>query len=207
MSYGWSATGRIGSSANNSTFEADGTLVFHGTATQWKDCIADILTLQQTGTGISTNAAEGTVDYITAANTLDYAVANCQLNHERKSVSSIYPHIHWFQAENNTPNWLIQYRIQLTGGGAKTTSWTNYKCNTNAFTYTSGTINQISSGAGISVSGTVSDIIQLRIIRDSNNTSTLFTGADPYTLTASVMSVDIHYECDTSTGSRQEFIK
>jgi len=52
----------------------------------------------------------------------------------------------------------------------------------------------------------VSDIIEMRLIRDTVNTSTLFTGADPYTGTVGITSMDLHFECDT-LGSRTEYTK
>jgi hypothetical protein len=80
--------------------------------------------------------------------------------------------------------------------------------NANAFTYVSGTLNQISgfpevvapSGYGIS------DIVQCRVIRDYTNQSTLFTGTDPYIGSAEATSFDLHFIADT-LGSRTEYTK
>jgi hypothetical protein len=102
---------------------------------------------------------------------------------------------------------LLQYRWQ-TNGAAKVTSWTNYPLTTNVYTYTSGTINQISHDSGITppVGATLSDVIQIRLIRDNANGSTVFTGASNYAATAHVTELDIHFEMDTF-GSRQEYVK
>ena len=115
----------------------------------WRDEATSALRLQQTGTGVSYNATEATVDFITTTNLSDYIYDNVQLNHDRELTSAVYPHIHFFQTNNNAPNFLIQYRWQISGG-TKVTSWTNYKCNTLAYTYTSGTIHQIAYGSALS---------------------------------------------------------
>jgi len=74
--------------------------------------------------------------------------------------------------------------------------------------YTSGTLNQISAGPGLTppVGAQLSDILMVRILRDNANTSGAFAGADPYTAAVSFTSVDIHIKQDT-IGSRQQFIK
>ena len=80
--------------------------------------------------------------------------------------------------------------------------------NTNVFTYTSGTLNQISHCGGITPpsGSSLSDIIEIRIIRDSTNSTGLFTSVDVYSGTVSIKSADIHYEIDT-LGSRTEYTK
>lgn len=173
----------------------------------WRDELGDAVNLQVVGVGLSRNATEATADFATSANLSDYLYANIQLNHDRAFSSSIFPHIHYFQAENNVPNFLLQYRWQVNGA-AKVTSWTNLICNNSAFTYTSGTIHQIAYSAGISspVGSTVSDIVQFRIIRDNANTSGAFAGADPYTATVGVLSFDVHLELD-SNGSMAQYSK
>lgn len=172
----------------------------------YRDEIGDAIALQQTGAGVSRNNTESTVDYLTSANTSDYMYANVQLNHDRELTSTIYPHIHWFQALNAVPNFLLQYRWQVNGG-AKTTGWTNWQCNTTAFSYAAGTIHQICYSAGISaaVGSTISDIVQFRIIRDTTNVSGFF-GADPYGATVGVLAFDVHILLDTN-GSIGEYVK
>ena len=102
---------------------------------------------------------------------------------------------------------MIQYRWQIQGG-AKTTAWTNYKMNTPAFSYTSGVLNQICNGSGITPpnGAGISDILEVRIIRDNANATGIFAGANVYNATARVTSVDIHVEKDT-IGSNDEYTK
>lgn len=199
---------KIGDATNNVEFEADGTIKFNGTSTVFDDVTYDAIALQQTGPGISVNNTEGTVDFTATADSSDYMFVNPQMPHARKNGAVIYPHIHFFQTENNIPNFALQYRWQLNGG-AKTTSWTAIKCNIPVFTYVSGTLNQIvhpATGIIPPANDNISDIVQFRIIRDTTNALGLAYGADPYTTTVGVLQFDIHIEKDT-WGSSTEYIK
>ncbi len=187
--------------------ETDGTLEMHGTATVWRDELGDITRFKATGSRITEDAAEGTMVFATncVAGT-DYLYTNIQLNHDRLLGSKVNPHLHWFQAENNKPHWLLSYRWQKNNA-AKVTSWTNYKLDTSAYTYTSGTLVQISyNTAGLTPpSGDgISDVLQFRLTRDT--TSTVYVGADPYTTSVHGLSFDVHIETDT-LGSRTEYSK
>jgi hypothetical protein len=132
-------------------------------------------------------------------------ITNVQMNHDRLNGAVVQPHLHWWQTEDHSPHWLVKYRWQINGG-AKTTAWTNYKLDQLAFTYVSGTLNQISEGAGITppTGDGISDILQIQITRDT--TSTVYVGADPYTAAVHATSFDVHLELDT-LGSREESIK
>lgn len=198
---------KFGTAPNYTSFESDGTMVANGNATTFDDLSGSSLVLQQVGPGVSRNSSENTIEFVTTSNLLDYVYDNYQLRHAWKSGTTIYPHIHWEQAQNNIPNFLIRYRWQKNGG-TKTTSWSDYKCNTTAFTYVSGTLNQICYGAGISapVGYGISDVIEMRIFRDNANGSGVFSGADPYTTTVGITFIDIHIESDT-LGSRTEYSK
>jgi hypothetical protein len=200
---------RIGDLVTNYTkFNNEGHQTMEGNATVWDDLLGDVTGVKVQGTGVELNVTESTLDYLDSANTLDYGFFNFQLSHRWKLGSTIEPHVHFEQTNNAVPNWLIQYRWQRQGQ-PKTTDWTNYKVNSTAFTYTSGTLNQISDGAGIVPPedyNQVSDIVEMRLIRDTANTSGLFTGADTYTGTASVTSMDVHFEID-SIGSDTEYSK
>lgn len=200
------APAQLGGAAHYLNILADGTLRLVGDATYWDDLIGGIAAAVTSGPGVSLSSVEHSLDFVANANGSDYAWLAFQLEHRWKAGSPIFPHVHFEQAEAAVPNWLIQYRWQRQGQ-AKTT-WQNYKCNTPAFAYTSGTLNQICYGAGIAAPTgySISDIIQVRLIRDSANSTTLFAGADPYTATARVTAFDIHIECD-GLGSASEYVK
>jgi len=193
---------------NGLTVESDGTIKFDGTATVFDDMFADITKVKVQGTGLTSNEAELTIDFSVAAQLDDYAIVVYQMSHKWKGGSPINPHFHWVQASNSVPNFLIQYRWQKNGQ-SKTTAWTNHKCNTsNAFIYSSGSLNQITFGADIISPANygISDVIQVRILRDTQNASGVFTGLDPYSGTVAISSVDFHFEIDTE-GSRTEYGK
>ena len=197
---------KFGGATHYSQFESDGTLVFNGNATVWDDLIGAITSLKTTGAGVSLNATEQTIEFTVAANMSDFAWIPFQLSHRWKG-SNIHPHLHWEQTLNAVPNFLMRYRWQKLGG-TKTTAWTDYVCNTPVFAYTSGTLNQICHGAGITppVGYNISDIVQIQVFRDSANSTGLFGGANVYAATVGISSIDIHIEIDT-VGSRSEFNK
>ena len=185
-----------------------GHMTFGGAARPWKDELGELLAKRTVGARITDNTTEGTADYSDACKiATDYKITNVQLNHDKDLSVSLYPHLHWFQASANIPNWLLQYRWQINGG-AKATSWTDYKCNTSAFAYSAGTLNQISYGAAIAVPvGTnLSDIVQFRICRDTANDSGKFAGADPLSGNASALMFDVHFQIN-SMGSTDELVK
>lgn len=188
-------------------WENDWTQVFEWDATVFDDLLWDVTRTRTVGTRVTLNDIENTVDFTTSATLTDYVFLNYQLSHKWKLGTIIYPHIHWEQALNATPNWLFQYRWQMNGQ-PKTTAWTNYIAITNAFTYTSGTLNQISHNGGITppVNASLSDVIEIRIMRDSTNSTGLFPWPNLYAATASITSADIHYQIDTA-GSRTEYTK
>jgi len=207
LAYLQSRSIRVGNTLGYTEISEDGTMTFYGTATLFDDLTGDITRTRTTGTRCTLNDVENTIDFTNAGTLTDYIFLNYQMSHKWKSGSAVHPHIHWEQASNQTPNWLVQYRWQ-SNGGVKTTAWTNYVCNINAFTYVSGNIQQISGGSALNppVGYGISDIIQIRVIRDTGNNSGAFAGIDTYGSTASVMSVDIHYEID-QLGSRTEYVK
>ena len=211
-----SASGNI-TALSTSSFGAQGTdktvvdpsghQVMYGTARPWRDEAGNAVTLKISGPGVSINSSESTLEFTTSSNLSDFAHTNVQLNHDRDLTSIISPHIHWFQGENNVPNFLLQYRWQVLGG-VKDASWVDLKCNTKVFTYNSGTIHQLCESNDIVVPGgtNISDIVQFKILRDNNNSSGKFAGADPYTTTVGILSFDIHIMIN-SLGSTQEYVK
>jgi hypothetical protein len=192
---------------NYTNFDSTGHQTMVGNARPWRDQVNDALGIKQNGNDVTTNSTESTVEFSTTADLNDYLHVNIQLNHDKDLTSSIYPHIHFFQDQNAVPNFLLQYRWQVDLA-SKTTAWTNLKCNTLAVSYTAGTINQIAYANPISVpvGSTLSDIVQFRVIRDNANTSTVFSGADPYSGAVGITSFDIHFQIN-SLGSDEQYSK
>lgn len=192
---------------NYSEFESDGTLILHGTATTYEDLTSPALALKVKGTGIKENSTENTMDFQTTADySDDYLYTNFQMSHTKELDTRINLHIHWEQTENKLPNFLFEYRWQ-SQCNEKTTAWTKLPVTTSACTFSGTTLNQISYGEEISVTEeNLSDILQIRLYRDTANDSGSFSGVDTYTTTAKVVFIDVHYRRD-SLGSRDEFNK
>ena len=134
----------------------------------------------------------------------DVIATETQMPHGAKLNGKIYPHIHWWQTSSSAYVFTLQYRVQ-DNGSAKTTSWTNMTATAgtdDVYTYTSGTLNQITrfkDGSGnyyIDLDGVgISATIQFRMTR-----------TDALAGTATVTFFDFHYEIDT-LGSRDEIVK
>ena len=200
-------------------FDSTGHQTMVGEARPWRDELGDALSIKVQGAGITTDLDESVVNFdFNAAYNVNTALAdflykNVQLNHDRDLTSSIDPHIHWLQAKDYSPNFLLQYRWQINGG-EKTTAWTFLKCNVLTFPYTVGqVIHQIShpSAPIVPPAGShLSDIIQFRIYRDTTNVAAQFTGNCPYNTggnaSAGVLSFDLHFMIN-SIGSNEEYIK
>jgi hypothetical protein len=204
---------RIGSVSNYLAIEVDGTIERNGAATVFRDEVADLL---KTGTNnpsahLIQNFTDGTLDYKTNSDLNDYALSNYQINHDWKPGSEVEPHIHWFSRVGSTPNWLIQYRWQRNGQ-AKTSAWTYKRWASNAFAHPGGTtiINQITSFGNITPPSSyypISDVLQVRFMRDVSDGSSMFSGAsDVYSGNAEAFAIDVHIECDTD-GSRGQYSK
>lgn len=129
-----------------------------------------------------------------------------QLSHAWMESYPIQPHIHWYQDQEDVPNWLMAYR-KYNNGEAVPAVWTLAVPEAHVFTYTSGTILQISRFPLIGMSGMrISCFVDVKIYRDSANASTLFAGADPATGTQHMKEFDFHIMLDDD-GSHGEFTK
>lgn len=194
---------------NYTEFETDGTKVSVGNATTFRDEYTALIgsRLESPSSHITQSNAEGSLVFDTSCTLSDYVIMNPQLNHDRKLGSSVDIHLHWWQASSTMPNWLIQYRWQVNGQ-AKTTAWTSVKWSSNAFTYSAGTLNQITSFGLITPPSpdSLSDILQIRLLRDTTNASGLFAASDALVASVHALSYDVHIEMDTD-GSRQRYIK
>ena len=158
------------------------------------------------------NYFNGGVDFASNARYPEEPISMvAQMSHMYKTDSELRPHIHWYQNQDETPNWLLAYKI-LTNGDthAFDTDYSNHTfivSTGDVFTYVSGTLLQISNFTPFTPSGFgTSGIIHFALFRDTANVSTLFSGVDSYTGTATNLEFDIHFQKDT-LGSRQEFIK
>jgi hypothetical protein len=141
----------------------------------------------------------------------DYVTMNLQMPHCWKIGSLIYPHLHWRQSAAVMPNLLIDWRWQVNGAIALVPYYL-IPHSANAFTWSTGTLNQITkfesieppTGAGLS------DLLQIRLYRDVGNASSEFTGGaevdNDVQDNVNAYSFDVHFEID-SAGSNTEYTK
>jgi len=196
---------------NYSEFENDGTLIAYGDATCFRDELQSVTGAQITSPSadFQINIPEGSVTAEASARyPADYITTNWQLNHDWKSGTVIYPHIHWWQTTVNEPNWILAYRWQIQSG-AKATTWNDLRFSANIFAYTAGTLNQITRFPTITPPvgyGQVSDIVQVRLYRDVTNVSGLFDASETSPVDQDVVNLDVHIEVDMF-GSAQEYRK
>jgi hypothetical protein len=200
---------KIGGTANHIQIDINGNLTLVGDATQWDDGSGNLIgkRLESPSSHIVQNNAEGTMDFDTSTTLSDYVIVGIQRQHSWKLGSTIFPHLHWFQASATMPNWLIQYRWQRNGQ-AKTTGWESQEWTANVFTYSAGTLCQITEFGTIvpPADYAMSDVLQYRILRDTNNDSGLFSDVDALGATVAALSFDDHYE-KNSFGSNTEYVK
>lgn len=191
-------------------FESDGTLKCNGDATTFMDEKGELVgrAVNSVNGRIYANFDELTVVYkTTAIYDTDFVGMAIQLNHYRKLGAKIFPHLHWEQAQDNIPNWVIAYRYQIQGQ-EKNPTWTVVKWDRNVFTWNTGTLNQIVSFGRITPpSGDgPSDILELKLYRDTNDDTDLFGFTDPYDRDVHAVSLDVHIEVDCM-GSHTEYVK
>ena len=133
------------------------------------------------------------------ASVSDRLIFNFQVPHKAK-LSEMRLHIHWEQSNATARTFRVDYRIQ-NNGQPKTTAWTTVVRSTggeyDAFTYTSGTLNQITRLAEIDLSvAELSSTIQFRLTRTDNNAGDI-----------EATFVDAHYQTNSTQGSRTEYRK
>lgn len=189
-------------------------LITHG----WDDLQYQMVgqKLESPSSHITASAAEGAIVFAkTCDYPDDYVTMTIQMSHRWRIGTAIYPHLHWWQTAAAMPHLMIGYRWQINGE-LKETTWTNIAHSANAFTWSTGTLNQLTKfdhidppeGAGLS------DCVQFRIYRDVADDSDLWnveeeavpeddgtTQDDVY-----AVSFDIHFEIDAA-GSYGEYTK
>ncbi len=207
---------KFGNGTDYTEILADGTQRLVGGAITWEDIIQPLV-----ARNVDTSTGKLDYDYpnkaikiadSTSIGTDSHKIHFAyQIEHRFKLDGVAHPHIHWLQSSSDVPNWWFRWRFSQNGKAVG--DWTSGKLTTQIFTYTSGTILQLST-ASIEIDFTdadgsklcVSDFIDIEITRDTDNTSTLFTGNDPLDGNALLKAFDMHLQVD-SMGSNTEYIK
>jgi hypothetical protein len=192
----------VGSGDDRAEIDADG-IMLYGDSTVWEDLSTSLI-------GQRLNSVSGAVDYNYDNNSItfqsggsisstgDRVAWNLQHPHGAKQDGLFNLHIHWEQVDSTAREFTVQYRIQ-DNGDTKETSWTTVVVDTSAsslFTYSSGTLNQITELVSIDMSGhSISAVVQFRLARTDSVSGDI-----------EATFVDVHYELDTM-GSRDEYVK
>jgi len=163
------------------------------------------------------DTSSGRIDYNYDECTVDFALNArypnepicfvSQMPHAKAISTKVHPHLHWIQEEANVPNWVMAYRW-YSNNDVVPAVWTLAKYSVNTFTYVAGDLAQITTFPDINAPELegISSILDIKLFRDSANTSTLFAGADPYTVVAKAKEFDLHYQIN-SVGSGEEYTK
>lgn len=137
-----------------------------------------------------------------------------QVNHDWLIGTNLRPHIHWAQSSANIPNMVLGYRV-WDNGAAIPPTWTlmipaasGGRPSAHVFTYTAGTIGQITTFGEIDMSSItgLSANLQFKIWRDTDLGSGEYAGADPLVGNWLVAEFDYHYQRD-AMGSQGEIMK
>jgi hypothetical protein len=200
-------TTRIGTTANYSEFEADGTLEFVGDATVWDDLRVPISSIKRLGftdpawVQFKDDGAGSTGVYALAfdSGTDEEVFFTAQIPHSYDEGTDIYPHVHWTPSDGNAGNvvWGLEYTWQNINGTFGNTTIITVTDSTDA----TDRKHLYAAFAAINGAGmTISSILVCRLFRDANN------AADTYGSDAFLLEVDFHYQIDT-VGSRTETTK
>jgi len=212
----WNKTDRLNTSGgfkfgdvdngNYTEFQEDtGFLRGHGSGRAWDDLRFPFTgsRIDVDGGRVDYNFSENTVDFESNATSGDVVNIIVQMQHDWAQGTDVHPHLHWIQNQDADPAWRMDYRVYNNGG--QVPSWTTGVTPSEArqFTYTSGSILQLTefpviSGATELSGFGVSWFMDVKIYRVG--------ASDSYSGDASAKEFDLHYIRD-DRGSRQEYIK
>ncbi len=201
-----------GGNTNYSEFEADGTLVFNGTATVWGDYVTPLgpnnwrgVANNPTLTQLFTDGAGSQGVYAFVFSDGDEAIITIQMPHDWKEGSDISPHIHFMCTTDVSPadNFGIEFEYtwadlgeDFSANSTKSTIDISTGVNTDNNHRPEANV----TDAGIDGTGkTISSVLLCRIKRVAAQT-------DNYASGIVILDFDVHYEIDT-IGSRQELEK
>jgi hypothetical protein len=188
---------RFGVSPDTGLMDSYGLTLFNA-ATEWRDQQVDASRFKTIGANIpedidwTKGSFSGSVLVFQQG---DKATAKCQFNHDRKSNSNVYAHIHWTphsrgdEEANATVNWVLGYSWSSIGSAFPNydTLWLNDTCTGNDNDHLM-TRDIIISGSGKGVSS----ILDCFVLRATGDSWAGTTNAQ----SPGFLSLDFHYEVD-----------
>lgn len=188
----------FGDGINQTTFEADGTMKFEGSASVWNDINLAIGSLRQGASAPGTWTIPGTgiiLSTFGGDGPQQDAYGSLEILHDYKEGSDIFPHIHWCPTTTGAGDVVWQLEYSWVNGGGTVTASTTITVTVAA----NGVVakEQRSNFPTISGAGqTIGSRFLFHLFRDSAHAS------DTYSSDAAALDFGVHYERDT-TGSRQ----
>jgi len=195
---------------NYTEIEPDGTIITRGDGKVWDDVVGSLIARRLTSTvgRLNYNYEENSITMQNngdPADKDDRLIFNYQYPHAAVQTDATLGtqavqrlHIHWEQVSTNRIEWQTDYRYQINGQ-PKNTTWTTVTANSvddSAFSYVSGTLNQITALAEVLIpANSLSATVQYRLTRIDTTTGDI-----------EAVFVDAHVQFD-SDGSRQEYTK
>jgi hypothetical protein len=187
----------VGVAPDTGVLDSSGLTLFNG-ATEWRDQQVDASKLKTTGADIPEDVEWTKGSFSGSVLTFqqgDKATSKCQFNHDRKSNSDVYAHIHWTphtrgnEEANATVNWVIGYSWASIGSVFPNydTLWLNDTCTGNDNDHLM-TRDILISGAGKGFSS----ILDCFVLRATGDTWSGATNAQ----SPGFLSLDFHYEVD-----------
>lgn len=188
---------KFGTATDYTEFEADGTPVFIGDATNWNDINLGIGSLRAGASAPGTWTVPGTAIILASFNgsgPQQDAYGSLEILHDYKEGTDIVPHIHWCPTTTAAGNIVWQLEYAWTNGGGTVTASTTITV-TVATTLT--VANEIRSNfPAISGAGkTMGSRFIFHLFRNAAHVD------DTYTDPAGAFDFGVHYERDT-IGSR-----
>lgn len=183
--------------ANHLDFEKNGFLIAYGDAGAYEDRTMPSTRTRQ-GNTQKPDFDETNVGLLFPQNDpAEILFMDDQLPHTWEEGTTIYPHVHWTQAQNLNVTWKLAYKW-TNPNQAPAGAFTTVTLDTLFFTYTAGNLHQISYlPGGISGAGkTISSILKMKLYRQDN----------VYVGDALEDSFDYHMKLN-SLGSRSQWTK
>jgi hypothetical protein len=186
-----------GDATNNTSFEADGTIVNNGTASTFEDLNWNPTELVGSGTAPSLiNFGSSTIGIAGfSATSTDEITSSAELPHSWKVGSEIQFHFHWYPTTTNVGNALFRLEYLFTKEGVAVT--------------TSTTVDLLVASSGVAwakKSSAFTNIVTTGVAEFGSQFHFRFArvggdASDTYTGVTAVSTVGFHYESDT-LGSR-----
>lgn len=187
---------------NYFTIEEDGTIQCIGTTNDtWDDFDFGVANLRINPATSKPDFDQDEAEYLFSANSTETVIGDKVTKHSYKINALAWkPHVHWVQENSGNVLWQLEYKIWPAN--ELEPSWVTLQTIDKEFSYTSGSLHQISSFPDIDMSSysSIAMHVKVRISRIGGD------GSDTYTGDTRFLGFDFHVPVDMF-GSREVFVK